>query len=107
MYQAYSSWRRPHGIEEEWVDWIDKALNSRSNDPTTCDEKLLSIEVVLGWSTLRISIVVLAPVILSLAVGFWLNSKNWGDSTTIQTAWSVASYIATAGACQYTVIDFE
>lgn len=79
------------------MNWIDSALNSASNDPTSGE--MLSIEVVLGWSTARISVIVLAPVLLSLGVGFWLNSRNWGDATTIQTAWSVASYIATAGAC--------
>ncbi|KAL9572289.1 hypothetical protein ACKAV7_003490 [Fusarium commune] len=56
------------------------------------------LELVLDWSVTRISIVVLVPVLLSLAIGIWLNSKAWTDLATIQTAWGTASYIVTAGA---------
>lgn len=61
---------------------------------------MLSIELILGWSTTRIPIIVLTPVLLSLAIGLWLNSSDWTDNTTIQTAWEMASYVATAGGCK-------
>jgi hypothetical protein len=79
--------------------WITKALNQESNNPLKGE--MLSLEVILGWSAPRISVVVLAPVLLSLRIGLWLNSRNWSDATTLQTTWGVASYIATAGACKF------
>lgn len=50
---------------------------------------------------MRITIVVFFPVLLSLAVGLWLNSNDWTDLATIQTAWGTASYIVTAGGCKF------
>jgi hypothetical protein len=81
------------------MHWITKALNQESNDPLKGE--MLLIEVILGWSAPRISVVVLAPVLLSLEIGLWLNFRNWSDATTIQTAWGVASYIDTAGVCKF------
>lgn len=54
-----------------------------------------AIELVLGWSMTRISVVVLLPVLLSLANGVYLNAQDWSDLATIQTAWGTASYIVT------------
>jgi hypothetical protein len=81
------------------MKWVHTALNQNSYDPAHGDR--LSIEVILDWSIPRISAVVLTPVLLSLGIGIWLNSRNWSDLATIQTAWGVASYIATAGACEF------
>ncbi|KAF5977936.1 hypothetical protein FCOIX_6268 [Fusarium coicis] len=64
------------------------------------------LELVLDWSVTRISIVVLIPVLLSLAIGIWLNSKAWTDLATIQTAWGTASYIVTAGALLVAMLGF-
>jgi hypothetical protein len=50
-----------------------------------------SIELLLGWSAVRITIAVSFPVILSFAVGLWYMKKT-GD---VQTAWTLASYIVT------------
>ncbi|KAH7364142.1 hypothetical protein BKA65DRAFT_490533, partial [Rhexocercosporidium sp. MPI-PUGE-AT-0058] len=96
FYHAYSSWDCPREVQLEWASWLAQ-LNKNNTNPLEGD--MLSLEIILGWSIPRITIVVLTPVLLSLGIGLWLNSKNWGDATTIQTAWSVASYIATAGAC--------
>lgn len=60
-----------------------------------------SLELVLGWSSTRISVVVLLPVLLSLAIGIYLNSSNWSDLATIQTAWGTASFVVTAGGCRF------
>ncbi|KAI3317424.1 hypothetical protein HD806DRAFT_515017 [Xylariaceae sp. AK1471] len=96
LFQAYHSWTPEHKVVEAWMEWIDTALNHKSKDPKAGD--MLSIELILGWSVFRISIAILIPVLLSLGIGLWLNSSDWADNGTIQTAWGVASYIATAGA---------
>jgi hypothetical protein len=60
-----------------------------------------ALELVPDWSVARISIVVLLPVLLSLAIGLWLNASAWTDLATIQTAWGTASYIVTTGGCKF------
>lgn len=82
-----------------WADWIHKCLNQNSTDLVT--DGAYSLEIKLGWSASRISVAVLVPVILSLVIGCWFNSRDWTDLATIQTAWGIASYIATAGGCEY------
>ena len=93
------------GDEKEWTDWIHERLNELKFEPDGGYlSKQLSIEIVLGWSPLRISIVVLGPFLLSLAVGLWFQSRNPMDLATIQTAWGIASYIVTAGSCESSTI---
>jgi hypothetical protein len=65
------------------------------------EEGTYALELVLDWSVARITFVVLLPVLLSLAVGVWLNSRDWTDLATIQTAWGTASYVVTAGGCEF------
>lgn len=88
----------PAVVNEEWARWVVDCLDGGSLD--ILNEDAYSLEIVLGWSPSRISIAVLSPVALSLIVGFWFNSRDWTDLATIQTAWGVASYIATAGGCK-------
>ncbi len=91
-----------HGYEDDWTKWIHKILNDLQNEPDSGpDSKQLSLEIVLGWSPLRITIVVLGPILLSLAVGLWFQSRNWTDLATIQTAWGIASYIMTSGSGEF------
>ncbi|KAL7933634.1 hypothetical protein V8C35DRAFT_303461 [Trichoderma chlorosporum] len=112
LYHTYRLWSPNDKDIQQWMDWIHKELNHHyytpefdaNNDPH--EHKMLSLELVLGWSIFRLSFVVLAPVLLSLGIGLWLNSKAWTDPTSIQTAWSVASYIATAGAFLAAVLGF-
>lgn len=93
---TYKSWLVPNYITLAWANWIHQTLNNGLNDvPTT-----YALELVLDWSATRISIVVLLPVLLSLAIGLWLNSSAWTDLATIQTAWGTASYVVTAGGCK-------
>ncbi|KAK6953449.1 hypothetical protein Daesc_005753 [Daldinia eschscholtzii] len=94
LLDAYNYWRTPENTAPIWADWIHQVLNNSSHD---VHNGLYSLEIVLGWSAKRISAVVLLPILLSLALGIWLNSRNWSDLATIQTAWGTASYIATAG----------
>ncbi|UKZ71790.1 uncharacterized protein TrAtP1_012734 [Trichoderma atroviride] len=90
----YKSWSVPSHIALAWANWIHQTLNNSSLDVV---DGTYAIEVVLDWSPTRISIVLLFPVLLSLAIGLWLNSVAWTDLATIQSAWGTASYIVTAG----------
>ncbi|KAK1242608.1 hypothetical protein MKX08_005420 [Trichoderma sp. CBMAI-0020] len=90
----YESWSVPNHIALAWAKWIHQTLNNSSLDVV---EGTYAIEVVLDWSPTRISIVLLVPVLLSLAIGLWLNSVAWTDLATIQSAWGTASYVVTAG----------
>ncbi|KAJ8128904.1 hypothetical protein O1611_g4729 [Lasiodiplodia mahajangana] len=94
LLYTYKKWYVPDRTAKLWVNWIHQALNGESDDVRN---GTYSLEIVLGWSATRISVVVLLPVLLSLAIGLYINSQNWTDLTTIQTAWSIASYVVTAG----------
>jgi hypothetical protein len=89
----------PAVVNEGWSRWVVDCLDGGSMD--IMNEDAYSLEIVLGWSPSRISIAVLSPVALSLVIGFWFNSRDWTDLATIQTAWGLASYIATAGGCKW------
>jgi hypothetical protein len=95
---TYKQWSTPHEITHAWAAWIHQTLNNNSQK---VEQGTYSLEVVLDWSVARITIVVLLPVLLSLAVGIWLNSRDWTDLATIQTAWGTASYVVTAGGCKF------
>jgi hypothetical protein len=90
----------------EWTTWIQESFNKNSNDPRRDREHSLSLEIVLGWSPIRISLIVLTPVILSLAIGIWFQSRNSKDLVTIQTAWGIATYIVTTGTCEFSFSFF-
>ncbi|KAK1623701.1 hypothetical protein BDP81DRAFT_484658 [Colletotrichum phormii] len=94
LLHTYKQWRVPENIALAWADWIHQEFN---NDSHAVLIGKYSLEIVLGWSVTRIVVVILTPVLLSLVIGLWFNSKDWTDLTTIQTAWSIASYIVTAG----------
>ncbi|KAF5553493.1 hypothetical protein FNAPI_6725 [Fusarium napiforme] len=100
---TYRRWLVPRHISLAWSDWIHCTLNNKRLDIL---EGEYGLELVLDWSVTRISIVVLVPVLLSLAIGIWLNSKAWTDLATIQTAWGTASYIVTAGALLAAMLGF-
>ncbi|KAK3986132.1 hypothetical protein QBC44DRAFT_248816 [Cladorrhinum sp. PSN332] len=91
---AYNRWFTLGYTTQAWAKWVHETLNNGSYDVV---EGTYALELVLDWSVTRISVVILAPVLLSLAVGLWLNSSNWTDLGTIQTAWGTASYVVTAG----------
>ena len=103
---AYKSWWSPSRIGHGWAVWIHKTINDTCGNPRIHpDGEALSIEVVLGWSKFRIAVVILLPTLLSLIIGIWFNSRNWSDLSTIQTAWGIASYIATAGGCKFSTFN--
>jgi hypothetical protein len=84
----------------DWTTWIHKSMNGESTNPQKNPLHGLSLEIALGWSPIRISIVVLTPVILSLVIGIWFQSRNPTDLVTIQTAWGIVTYIVTTGTCR-------
>ncbi|KAI0966671.1 hypothetical protein F4678DRAFT_466270 [Xylaria arbuscula] len=94
FFDMYKKWHVSGSAAMMWADWIYRSLNNKSNDIT---KGTYGVELVLGWSITRISIVVLLPVFLSLAIGIYLNAQNWFDLATIQTAWGTASYVVTTG----------
>ncbi|KAI1118125.1 hypothetical protein F5Y14DRAFT_447536 [Nemania sp. NC0429] len=94
LLYMYDKWFVDGTTAQVWANWVHQALNDRAND---VPNGTYSLELVLGWSATRISVVVLLPVLLSLAVGLYLNSRDWSDLTTIQTAWGTASYVVTTG----------
>ena len=98
LYRAYNRWYAPSYITQAWARWMHETLNNGSYNIV---EGTYALQLVLDWSVGRISTVLLTPVLLSLAVGLWLNSNNWTDLDTIQTAWGTASYIVTAGSREF------
>lgn len=100
LLHMYKSWFVPDHTALAWANWVHQVLNNSSLD--VLDGKY-AIEVVLDWSPTRISIVILFPVLLSLAIGLWLNSAAWTDLATLQTAWGTASYVVTAGGCKFSL----
>jgi hypothetical protein len=95
---AYKSWWNSDRVGVGWTTWIQKTINNSSSDPrANSDGNALSIEIVLDWPAVRISVVILLPTILSLVIGLWFNSRDWNDLSTIQSAWGIASYVVTAG----------
>ncbi|KAF4428927.1 hypothetical protein F53441_14040 [Fusarium austroafricanum] len=103
LMNTYKRWYVPRHISLAWSDWIHRTLNNSSLDVL---QGQYAIELVLDWSVMRISTVVLLPVLLSLGIGLWLNSSHWTDLATIQTAWGTASYIVTAGALLAAMLGF-
>ncbi|KAI1196561.1 hypothetical protein F5X97DRAFT_207029 [Nemania serpens] len=94
LLYMYNKWFVDGTTAQVWADWVHQVLNDGSND---VPNGTYGLELVLGWSATRISVVVILPVLLSLAVGLYLNSRDWSDLTTIQTAWGTASYVVTTG----------
>jgi hypothetical protein len=100
FYQSYLSWSPSKS--KEWTAWTQENLNSRAlRSGTGPPSRAVCFEVMLGWSPVRISVVILIPVLLSFGVGLWFQSRNPNDLATIQTAWTIASYITSSGACEY------
>ena len=74
-----------------WAEWVHKNLNASRACPFRSQ---LSLKLVLRWSTTRISIASTIPLLLSFIVELW-NSAAYDDQ---QTAWTISSFIVTAGA---------
>jgi len=96
FHRAYTAWSPSKS--KEWAAWVQENLNSRKlRSGLGPPSRAICLEMVIDWCPTRISIVVLVPVLLSLIIGIWYQSKDPNDMNTIQTAWTIASYIASAG----------
>ncbi|KAI0531553.1 hypothetical protein GGR58DRAFT_508365 [Xylaria digitata] len=73
LLNVYKKWYVSPLTAYPWADWIHRTFNNESNDVT---KGTYALEVVIGWSMARISIVVVLPVFLSLAIGLYLNAQN-------------------------------
>lgn len=60
-------------------------------------ESQLSLKLVLNWSKRRIAIAALITLALSLGIGIYFMQTHEGVEGT-SAAWTIASYIVTAGA---------
>lgn len=99
FHRAYTAWSPSKS--KEWAAWVQENLNSRKlRSGLGPPSRAICLEMVIDWCPTRISIVVLVPVLLSLIIGIWYQSKDPNDMNTIQTAWTIASYIASAGGCK-------
>ena len=79
----------------EWLDWIQVNLNKNNADGRAdSGGGNYSLALQFGWSPIRISAVVLSPLLLSLAIGFWY-MKVTGD---VIAAWTISLYIVTSAA---------
>ncbi|PSN71197.1 hypothetical protein BS50DRAFT_584721 [Corynespora cassiicola Philippines] len=74
-----------------WLHWIQQHFNQGDSEP---DKPRLALQLVLRWDGRKIGFYGLTPVLLSLAVGFWLQYSQKGDRiAVIHTAWTVSGYI--------------
>jgi len=66
------------------------------------DARCLALQLVIKWSTGKIAVYGMTPILVSLAVGFWFQYSQEGDRiAVVQTAWTISSYIigASGGEC--------
>lgn len=99
MFSAYSTGRRD--VDSTWLAFLHKELNNMDSNPR---EGRYSLQLVLSWSAPKLVIWGSIPILLSLFIGFsYIFKSHTGEDPVaiVQTAWGIASYIVTAGACKY------
>src|SRR5436305_11142700 len=87
-----------HG--DRWLDWVHTNFNHNNVKP---EEGKFAVQSVLRWSPIKLVLWGVAPILLSLVIGFWYMFKptpGEDSLTVVQTAWGIASYIITAAACR-------
>jgi hypothetical protein len=77
-----------------WQGWVRRNLNSDKNNPL---EGRYSLQLIYEWSSYRLCVIVIVPLVLSFALGLWYMLET-GDVTT---AWTIALYIVTAAAGKF------
>jgi ankyrin repeat protein len=81
--------------DKRWEDWIQVHFNL--SDPNPRKGKY-TLELILRWSIVKITLYGMAPILLSLVIGFWYMTTPGDDRNAIvQTAWTISSYIITGG----------
>lgn len=89
LQELLHAFNNPSEIENngEWIDWVFKLRG-----PTRRD----ALQFLEGWNAARIAIAGIIPLCFSTMVGIvW--SAYTGD---VQTAFTVAGFILTAGTCK-------
>lgn len=93
FWRDYStSW---YDRDDHWLQWIHENFN---NSSFNTEDGTLALEVRLRWSPTKLVLWGTLPILLSLAIGFWLmysSPKGEDRLAVIQTAWAIASYIVT------------
>jgi hypothetical protein len=84
---------------ENWADYIHKNFNGSSEGP---GEGNFSIQLLLGWSVVKIVVMSLTPVILSLAIGTYYQKVH----QDVGTAWVISTYIVAAAASKIQASQF-
>ena len=77
-----------------WAKWVHKTLNNERSSIFRSD---MSLRLILAWSRKRLVFAACIPLALSFAIGMYLMIAK-GD---VSNAWTVSSYIITAGACKF------
>jgi hypothetical protein len=95
LARLYYEFRHPgKDFGRRWETWIHENLNQSDYDPT---KRSFSVQLVLRRSIAKIVAYGTAPLVVSLAIGFWY--QFWYPTTSdsrnaiIQTAWTTSSYI--------------
>jgi len=77
-----------------WQGWVHRNLNDGKNNPL---EGRYSLQLIYEWSSYRLCVIVIVPLVLSFALGLWYMIQT-GD---VVTAWTIALYIVTAAAGEF------
>jgi hypothetical protein len=80
-------YRPDAGVAEVCSEWIFMNLNG-GEDPLE-SYLSLSLNLIYDWSAFRVSVAVVTPLLLSLAVGIWYMQRH-GD---VVAAWTISLYI--------------
>jgi hypothetical protein len=102
LFRNYRTEKRDY--QDRWMNWIHENFNNNSVNPK--DGKY-ALQLLLRWSPLKLVIWSSIPIILSLVVGLWymINPHRGEDYVaTVQTAWTIASYIVTTAARKYDIV---
>lgn len=97
FFQDYRQYPRDYG--DHWMEFVRRHFNG--GDDTSKKERY-ALQLVLRWSTTKIAIYGLTPILLSLAIGFWYQTTSGSDPNIVkQTAWAIATYIIAATARKF------
>jgi hypothetical protein len=96
FFLAYKASNRhaDDAVAVAWQGWVHKNLNDGKNNPL---EGRYSLQLIYEWSSYRLCVIVIVPLVLSFALGLWYMIKT-GD---VVTAWTIALYIVTAAAGEF------
>lgn len=108
FFDAYKAaiYRPDNDVADECCKWIFKNLNGNllvdnHRKPfyyMPLDGRTLSLELIYDWSAFRLSVILAAPLLLSLAIGIWY-MKRYDD---VVAAWTISMYVVVSAAGETT-----